>query len=731
VDKNNNSGKNIIVLSDGTGNGAAKVQKTNVWRLYRALKLHDQQQLAFYDDGVGSGNSRISKILGGVFGFGLKRNVLDMYLFLCRSYRPADEEYTGDRIYLFGFSRGAFTIRMLASFIQIAGLIDDPSLTEDQLRKKAAANYSDYRRQYRCGLIYRGLMRVFFPRPECQTDHRPSINFLGVWDTVDAYALPMDELAMIWHWLVYPIRFTNYDLSDGVIKARHVISIDDERHTFHPLLWNEPASPSTDSKQVWFSGVHANVGGGYPDDSLALVSLDWMMSECQGETADQGLVFIDELRRQYHDQSDWNGPLYNSRSGLGVYYRYKPRDIEELCQPPDINLRIPQAIIHRSVFERIASAGYPYAPTGLPAQYSLDGEGRRSDYETKEERTSRAISLEAAKNNVFMRRILYSLFLATSLLLVASRFFLPWRIEVECTGSTCAVAPLLQWLPDVLAPWIKALLQNGYWLVGFITVYLVLLVVSRRLRLTMLTLARRAWSPLNRLKSEPDFNPGKLGGFRKLWASKIGFRVGRIMAIFIFLLMLYLLAWIASAASFHIRSTTGGICRESDSSIRAPNATGVQIVELSVDNSCMATGLKLKKGITYRLVPSTTGLLDGTQCATTVNGLSNTSLPQDFFALFKRHRSQPYIKLMGRIGNSGDEAFPIDAIGTDYTPKSGGRLYLYVNDAVVGFLPNWDYFYGSTYGLNRGIVELKVSPSPTIPLPKATAVIQAQDCEND
>src|SRR5258708_9400164 len=110
--------KNIVLLSDGTGNSAAKVLKTNVWRLFQVLDLRDpNSQIAFYDDGVGTSSFKLFAILGGVFGFGLKRNVIDIYSFCSRNYRP------GDRIYWFGFSRGAFTIRIVTGMIARPGLV--------------------------------------------------------------------------------------------------------------------------------------------------------------------------------------------------------------------------------------------------------------------------------------------------------------------------------------------------------------------------------------------------------------------------------------------------------------------------------------------------------------------------------------------------------------------------------------------------------------------------------
>src|SRR3954469_24949288 len=111
------AGRNIVLLSDGTGNAAGKLFKTNVWRTYQALDLSSINQIAFYDDGVGTSSIKPLAILGGAFGWGLKRNVLALYRFLCEAYQP------GDRIYLFGFSRGAFTVRMLAGLIASKGVL--------------------------------------------------------------------------------------------------------------------------------------------------------------------------------------------------------------------------------------------------------------------------------------------------------------------------------------------------------------------------------------------------------------------------------------------------------------------------------------------------------------------------------------------------------------------------------------------------------------------------------
>src|ERR1700722_8520749 len=131
-------GRRIILLSDGTGNSAAKVWRTNVWRVFESLDLSGSDQVAFYDDGVGTSSFKPLAILGGAFGWGLKRNVLDLYKFLCRNHRSDDDE-----IFAFGFSRGAFTIRVLMGFVMDQGLVTFGS--EEELDRKTKAAYRAYR----------------------------------------------------------------------------------------------------------------------------------------------------------------------------------------------------------------------------------------------------------------------------------------------------------------------------------------------------------------------------------------------------------------------------------------------------------------------------------------------------------------------------------------------------------------------------------------------------------
>src|ERR1700710_2308819 len=133
-------GRKIILPSDGTGNSAAKVWRTNVWRTFEALDLSGNDQVAFYDDGVGTSTFKPWAILGGAFGFGLKRNVIDLYKFACRNHHGDD-----DRLYGFGFSRGAFSIRVVMGLILHEGLVVADS--ESELDEQARGAYRAYRRK--------------------------------------------------------------------------------------------------------------------------------------------------------------------------------------------------------------------------------------------------------------------------------------------------------------------------------------------------------------------------------------------------------------------------------------------------------------------------------------------------------------------------------------------------------------------------------------------------------
>jgi uncharacterized protein (DUF2235 family) len=377
--------KNIILCSDGTGNRAIKGRGTNVFKLFESLDLHTHEhaesirQVAFYDDGVGTEKLKLLKILGGAFGVGLGRNVRQLYTELVRVYNP------GDRIFLFGFSRGAFTVRTLAGLIVGCGIIDRSGIrTERELKKRVVEAYEAYRYRYAAWLqmVFRNpknpldrqavkkraaekraaLREKVGVHPIPDPEKEKLIRFIGVWDTVAAVGLPFDEATKFINRAIYRFSFPDQRLSPLVKRACHALAIDDERRTFHPTLWDHRDNDHDRIEQVWFPGVHSNVGGGYPKQGVSLVALDWMMHRADAA----GLRFHPGVRKTYHEQQNVNDKLYDSRAGGGLFYRYLPRDISSLCNDHNCEPRL-----HDSVRDRAVNGTAGYAPGNLPVDAQL------------------------------------------------------------------------------------------------------------------------------------------------------------------------------------------------------------------------------------------------------------------------------------------------------------------------------------------------------------------------
>ena len=360
--------KNIVICSDGTGNTALKDRGTNVFKLFEAIDLNGHRfqprltpQIAFYDDGVGTESFKPMKVFAGATGFGLGRNVRQLYKELCRVYDP------GDRIFLFGFSRGAFTVRTLAGLIASCGILDVAPLGSARALEGAVREaYRTYRRRYRTVLA----QWMFGPPPAAVTEafrRRRSlaapvpIAFLGVWDTVDAVGMPF-HLSDVINTVLCRFKFPDRKLNAAVQQACHALAADDERHSFHPLLWEEGEGADRRIEQVWFAGAHSNVGGGYPKHGMSLVALDWMMSKAEAA----GLRFLPADRALYRNRANVDDKLYDPRAGMGVFYRWKPRDIAALCRRHGV-----RPAVHLSVLERIAHGTDDYTPGNLPPEAAV------------------------------------------------------------------------------------------------------------------------------------------------------------------------------------------------------------------------------------------------------------------------------------------------------------------------------------------------------------------------
>jgi len=720
-----NHKKKIVVLSDGTGNSAAKRHKTNVWRLYQALDLHRHDQIAMYDDGVGSQQFLLFKLLGGAFGWGLKRNVIELYKFLCRNYVARETEEESDRIYLFGFSRGAFTVRVLAGLIDKCGVCTNFK-TEQELHAIARANYTVYREKYRGWRLSRLLPHIrgraqLKDRLRLETAVRPKIAFIGVWDTVDAYGLPVDELAELWDRFVFAIRFEDRTLSKKVMKACHAVSIDDERHTFHPLLWDETKECNRERiEQVWFPGVHSDVGGGYRRNDLALVSLDWMISKVEendGTDNASGLVFLNDLREEYRRRCDWSGVQHDSRAGLWAFYRYRPRSIEELCRAAGATGdKTGPPKLHRSAFDRIREKVVPYAPTGLPARYEIvTTRGAPPPFEAgQKEMDARSAAMNYALDIIYWQRWLYRAFVVTTLLLVASPILLKWEAGAPCVDRACLLNPVCGFVegvvPDFAVGWVAALCQNPAWLAVLAALYAILSVLKGIAAARTFERAAKAWSSVKgSQKPPPDWRPTPTSKLRAISAGSLrrAIRYAWWWIVFLFLLVAVLV--VADRLLFHFRGSAGWLCEPSPD---AHTVTGQKAINFDAAEPCLPTGVKLVAGTTHRFdVDVISDWTDGDLTAGP-DGLEDaTPLRMRIFTPSRRHLSRPWFELTGRIGRSGGETFVIGS-GTCYTAKSNGPLYLYVNDAVSGLMPGrwWAFPYFWSWGLNSGTATVKVAP---------------------
>ncbi|MDN6298407.1 MAG: DUF2235 domain-containing protein [Halomonas sp.] len=250
--------KRLILLFDGTWDDPEN--QTNVFRIAQRVHAYDGdvEQRFFYHPGVGSGN--LASFMGGIFGYGLSQNLLEGYEWLAKRYTGEDE------IWLFGFSRGAYTARSLVGLIRKCGLL---RLVTPGLLDKAERLYRDK------NLTPEGEECEAFRRKYSRT---PRVHFIGVWDTVGALGVPGTNLSES----KYSWRDT--ELSGAVNYAYHAVALDEHRAAYDVSLWvNEDRlkkAPNRGIEQRWFIGAHANVGGGYGDgDALADIPLQWMIEK--------------------------------------------------------------------------------------------------------------------------------------------------------------------------------------------------------------------------------------------------------------------------------------------------------------------------------------------------------------------------------------------------------------------------------------------------------------------
>lgn len=318
-------GKNIIIFSDGTGQKGGKSYNTNIYKLFNMIEDRTEKQIAYYDAGLGTGMEGVAGLIGGR---GFSRNMLDCYRFLFEHFQ-AD-----DHIYLFGFSRGAATVRSLSGFIHLFGILP---ISRADIIEEAFDIYKIHNKERR-----EKKAKEFIAKHHTMWC---KIKFLGVFDTVAALGLPNKWMSTLLDQL-FPHKFHSFELSDSVEYARHALSIDDERKTFHPVLWNKlkEDQPKDRLKQVWFCGVHTDVGGGYKEEELSNITLKWMIHEATSK----GLLIYSkspEYQRFLAAEKNPEGMMHNEQIGfVGKLFRREKRNWQEKTNG--------KLCVHESVLKR-------------------------------------------------------------------------------------------------------------------------------------------------------------------------------------------------------------------------------------------------------------------------------------------------------------------------------------------------------------------------------------------
>lgn len=318
--------KRIIICCDGTWNTADQKQKgqynpTNVTKIARAIKPGGKKkaQLVFYDQGVGTGNI-VDRLLGGAFGIGLSKNIIDGYRFIIHNFEP------GDDIFLFGFSRGAYTVRSLGGLIRNCGILkkehsDQIEAAFKLYRRDDAKPDSDIAKEF---------IRIYAIETR--------IKFIGVWDTVGSLGIPIGWL----RWLTKrKHQFHDVQLSSKIDNAYHALAIDERRAPFKPTFWETKADAKQQVEQKWFPGVHSNVGGGYVNAGLSDEAFVWIL----GKAILCGL----KINQSYIDSAifpNYAGTLYNSKTGLFKLTKSYTR-------PMGLNANSGEDV-HQSAYNRLA-----------------------------------------------------------------------------------------------------------------------------------------------------------------------------------------------------------------------------------------------------------------------------------------------------------------------------------------------------------------------------------------
>ncbi|MDE2196327.1 MAG: DUF2235 domain-containing protein [Gammaproteobacteria bacterium] len=341
--------RNIAVFADGTWESNEVANPTNVVKLHAALLPQDtagNPQISVYQIGLGSEGLKAWRVLSGATGAGLSENVQDLYGYLVLNYRPRD------RLFLFGFSRGAYTVRSLSGLIRSAGILRPENF---ERIKEAYAIYIARGLETHPRAVRSRNFRQAYAWPEFAEPDDFVIHCIGVWDTVGALGIPGTGVEKLVE------RFHDTDLSTFTHYAFQALAVDERRSTFMPCVWTQQAGAPTTQvlEQTWFAGVHSDVGGGYKEDGLSNDTLAWMWLR-----AEQAGLALD--KKQFPARNPFD-TLHNSLTGLFKllsWFRSGVRKIILKQPPPAPNTN---QGVHESVKARYDKQDAKYRPKNLEA----------------------------------------------------------------------------------------------------------------------------------------------------------------------------------------------------------------------------------------------------------------------------------------------------------------------------------------------------------------------------
>jgi uncharacterized protein (DUF2235 family) len=777
--------RRLVIFADGTGNAFTR-QESNVWRLYCATDRSRGDQVARYIPGVGTSGFRPYALLDGATGIGVPSNVRELYRFLSWNWRE------GDEIFLFGFSRGAFTIRTLIGLIACEGLmpaeIDGRRVASDEMGRNAKAAWRAYRatsksfstswtrrphihlvRTARDAMLgawarLRGHASYDSVKAAALAQGRGAvpIRYVGLFDTVEAFGVPFDELRAAIDVAIWPMSFHNQTLSPRVMAARHALALDDDRRTFHPVRFEGANDAAGRVQEVWFAGAHSDVGGGYPDGELSLLPLVWV-AEGAGEA---GLRFDDNAIDDFADAASAIGPRHDPRRGSAMFYRYAPREIG--AEPKWGGA----PVIHHAVAERMVRGNDGYAPLTLPASARQLPPGVEGD--ARLPTPADPAMLESARDAIWWRQVLYYLQLAVAALLALLPLTAPWiagtldwlvgmvvgsgdggtaptgyaALDQGVSANLGSVERVLGGLvPSYAAGWVQAVIADPLVFGGLALLFWLLRRRDGVLRDAARDCARAAWFAAPGL-AESVRGSRSMRLARRVRTSPAATAIARPVvkyglpgAIVVVVGVAFLVAVSRTAVTYHAASAGAPFCTATKAVPLRDGQVMAGATALDARWLCWASGVALEKGRTYTLwLDEIHPFMDDTVMSG-VGGFRVDSwwsvhtlgLP------IRRWWSAEWLQPIARVGADGSAEWPLLSLDRIEVPlvardaesrekrdrrlvarfvaPESGELFLYLNDAIYWVPTGWrngvsKRLYNNNHGRAQVTIRKEALPRP-------------------